>query len=230
MADAEENRILQFRCAETGRRFIVVFVRQPPAKRFRIANVIDEGEVAGSGGLDGTVKLLQGSVQRMLVPLPSIIADTGRLVQRIFSAPAKDQALEKVQPEADEEPPEIPLPPPPPPPRRNVDEFTFDDFDFTGWYCPCCGHAKQGYVIHRFIRCGKCREYICGARVSNLPDGRVSFRCHDRCRNTGILGEGTLKSLHGLGVEVDKQGQLPGKSARLPAPGQSLPPGKKPNK
>ena len=73
MSDAEENRILQFRCAETSRKFIVVFVRQPPARRFRVANVIDEGEVGGSGGLDNTIKLLQGSVQRMLIPLPAFV-------------------------------------------------------------------------------------------------------------------------------------------------------------
>jgi hypothetical protein len=93
-------------------------------------------------------------------------------------------------------------------PQSAVDQaqegFAADDFDFSGWHCPCCGHAR-GELMPEFVRCSKCGEYVCGARIREIPGGGLIFACHDGCGGSGRV-EGTLTSYAGsstVGHEQD---------------------------
>lgn len=63
--------------------------------------------------------------------------------------------------------------------------YSSADFDFSGFYCPCCGHARNEQVPSLFVRCGKCRDLVCGGRVRKLAPDRVLFACHDECGGGG---------------------------------------------
>ncbi|HVO69986.1 MAG TPA: hypothetical protein VMT24_08075 [Aggregatilineaceae bacterium] len=235
--DAESHRVLQFRCAETGRRFIVVFTRQHPASRFKVTNVVDEREVSEQEpDSRSPTRLLEGSVQRMLVPVSAVVAEASRLFQRFLPSAPNPRAVDRTNPS--------PLAgshssgsgtrqSPPPPPRQAPEDYDPAEFDFSGWYCPCCGHGKATPARHQFIRCGRCHEYICGARVHDLADGRVAFACHDRCGNRGFLSGGAMKSLAGMGFDTQKSSLLENRSSVLPgktggtSAGRALSSGKK---
>ena len=74
-------------------------------------------------------------------------------------------------------------------------EQTFDinEFDSTGWTCFFCGHCVDECS---FIKCGRCKELVCGSRVRALPDGRLEFHCHTGCGSVGVVSN-TLTSLKG---------------------------------
>jgi len=60
--------------------------------------------------------------------------------------------------------------------------YDLREFDFRGWVCPWCGLDRKGRGSE-FIRCGKCRAYICQGRTVNGV-----FRCHDGCGRWGKVG------------------------------------------
>ena len=66
-------------------------------------------------------------------------------------------------------------------------ESTFDnnDFEWSGWFCPCCGHGKSKEVPLIFVRCSKCEEYVCGARVYFVAGERKMFACSAKCGGGG---------------------------------------------
>ncbi len=94
--------------------------------------------------------------------------------------------------------------------------FDASDFDWTGWFCPHCGHKDT------FIECGKCGEYVCGRRIRQLQDGTETFACHDECGYTGEI-KGYIKSFKGsLGQPTEPNKQLYGQKSsqvgKLPKP------------
>ena len=77
-------------------------------------------------------------------------------------------------------------------PPKNTPNLPFDasDFDWTGWFCPHCGHSKT------FVQCGRCKEVICGDRVRHLQSGTMVFACHNGCGGTGVV-KGHIESVKG---------------------------------
>jgi hypothetical protein len=61
---------------------------------------------------------------------------------------------------------------------REDSSFAIGEFDFYGWRCPWCGHPRHGDT-GLFVRCGKCREYVCRGRSSK------DFLCHAGCGSRG---------------------------------------------
>ncbi len=188
--------------------------------RFHIVNIVDEREFTApeesrASGADQAVQLLSGSVRRLIAPLSSAVIGSTQLIRRLFSS------VDRATPE---DPHEDAAPAPDDP---GLEDFNIEDFDFTGWYCPYCGHGKTEPIHPRYIQCGKCHEYVCGARVERKPGGQTSFRCHDRCGGGGQLKDGTLTSLTGLGVDSLRPSRLEAGQRKLPGPRPALPSGKK---
>jgi hypothetical protein len=218
----EEFRALRFRCAVTGRRFVVVFSRLSQIARFQVKEVLDEKDDRtlrrGTTRPPGNVeidKLLRRPAwspdrplcQGLLTPYP----DPPRL-----GGPSRSHNRVAVEHE--------------PPGRRQphhkagMRSFDIKDFDFAGWYCPCCGYGKGQIVHSRFVHCGTCGEYVCGGKIRQMPNGTYHFSCHSRCRGGGVLGQGTMTSLSGLNVDARGPDLLAGKRDQLPPPRAALPP------
>lgn len=103
--------------------------------------------------------------------------------------------------------------------NTNPTELLFDasDFDWTGWFCPYCGHRD---TLVPFVECGQCKELVCGRRVRQMHDGTQSFACHDGCGATGKI-EYHIKSFN-VSQEEMSRGFL-SSSPRHPSQGKSLP-------
>lgn len=203
MTPEQDYRILRFRCAQTGKRFIVVFGRESDLLRFQIKHILEEqGNAKDSPFTEQPIAFLTGTVQKALSPLPDLVNEGKRFLQRLVGSEEQQEQSERTRTE----------PPRPSQPKYRPGSGSYDinEFDFAGWYCPCCGHGKdmQGEYI-QFIKCGTCRELVCGSRVTRLPDGRRNFKCHDGCRGGGILGDGTMESVSGLNVDTNKTPYLP---------------------
>lgn len=98
--------------------------------------------------------------------------------------------------------------------NRAEKSFDASDFDWTGWFCPYCGHRDT------FFQCGQCQELVCGRRVRQLQDGTLSFACHDRCGHTGKI-TGHIKSFKGS--QEQKSRGFSSLLPRHPSQGKSLP-------
>jgi len=110
------------------------------------------------------------------------------------------------------------LPRQPPQALRNVEAFDAADFDFAGWYCPCCGHGKAAQAAIPFVRCSTCHEYVCGGRIIQIPDGPATFACHDGCGGSGRI-EGQIASFDGVNIEpTSSQLRAPSDRAGLTLP------------
>ncbi len=81
-----------------------------------------------------------------------------------------------------------------------VQAFDAADFDFAGWYCPCCGYARAGEVEVPFVRCSTCNECVCGGRIIQIAGGLATFACHDSCGGGGRI-EGRIASFDGMTLE-----------------------------
>lgn len=91
-------------------------------------------------------------------------------------------------------------------------EYRVEDFDMSGRACPWCGHMEFS------INCNKCREAVCGGRTWRTESGQLAFRCHDECRNTGVL----VDARHVYGHEGPQRKSLPGPGRlRLPHLGKA---------
>jgi len=78
--------------------------------------------------------------------------------------------------------------------------FSAEDFDFSGWFCPCCGWNKNIRAKSIFVQCGTCGELVCGARTVETASGKSKFSCHDGCGGTGTIA-GPLESYSGTSRE-----------------------------
>lgn len=75
-----------------------------------------------------------------------------------------------------------------------ADRFPSKQFDWSGWYCPSCGHNQNAESPHTFIRCGTCRELVCGFSVRDVGPGISTFKCF--CGHGGRIG-GQIDSYEG---------------------------------
>jgi ssDNA-binding Zn-finger/Zn-ribbon topoisomerase 1 len=72
------------------------------------------------------------------------------------------------------------------------------DFDWTNLTCPHCGFsAKTGA---QFVKCGRCRELVCGGTLSSAELLPQTFSCHSGCGNSGIVS-GMIESYAGLSAD-----------------------------
>jgi hypothetical protein len=78
----------------------------------------------------------------------------------------------------------------------NLSLFKASEFDFSDFYCICCGHSQFKQEWPPFIHCATCKEYVCGGRVVGLENGSQIFQCHDNCSGGGCI-EGEIKALSG---------------------------------
>ena len=65
--------------------------------------------------------------------------------------------------------------------------FEARQFDFGGWYCPCCGLSRDVPSHPQFVRCGTCGECVCCARLIRVSPGIETFACHDGCKGGGRI-------------------------------------------
>jgi hypothetical protein len=142
-----ETSILQFRCANTGKHFHVLFARQDTSMQFRITNVSSELAEFKDDCMAVRTRSTDGSENNSSQP-------------------------------------------------SNLSVFNAIEFDFSGWYCPCCNHSKHKNSLEDFICCGTCGEYVCGGRIIQISNGSQTFKCHDGCNGRGIV-EGFIKSFSG---------------------------------
>ena len=106
---------------------------------------------------------------------------------------------------------------------RSIDS---NSFDFSGWSCPYCSHSDSNGGSP-FVRCGTCKDMVCGSRIRTLDSGARIFTCHNLCGGGGELGKGTIQSYETVASEP--MGCLPGPTTKqltagrntlLPAPTQ----------
>lgn len=105
--------------------------------------------------------------------------------------------------------------------ERTKKNFNAEEFDFSGWFCSCCGHSRAVPVPPDFVQCSTCNECVCGARVREIATDVKTFQCHDGCGGGGRLG-GFIENYNGTKEKdlppVPKS--LPSTSGRVP----TLPP------
>ena len=195
--DSLEKRELPFRCAQTGRRYVVEFGRYHPGSPYRVMDVIEEAQAieVAREPTGPTPLLLKAPLwQRMLAPFRGKKSSGG--VGKAAAGSAKTSQ-----------------------------SFNAHDFDFDGWYCPCCNHARAGKVDSIFVRCTDCNECVCGGRVTLTRKGDRMFTCHDGCGGGGKIG-GTISNFDGAPVEAPRSSVaatgLPGRASGpgLPAPSE----------
>ena len=71
-----------------------------------------------------------------------------------------------------------------------VTAYNADVYDFTGFYCACCGY-HPGDAAHKFVKCGRCKELVCGAQIYEKLDTSITealwFSCYPECGNHGPI-------------------------------------------
>lgn len=92
-----------------------------------------------------------------------------------------------------------PLPKPTPVSRQNFDA---SEFDFGGWYCPCCGYSRDIPAYPQFVQCGTCKEYVCGGRVTRVSPGIKTFECHDECKGGGRISLNHIEIFDGSPISA----------------------------
>ncbi len=210
METANDDRVLYFRCAETGKRFSVTFHRYSPAHKFQIVRVTSEEPAAAAPEKmpAETVTLQPMTVmqhvvddiqERGLSAVGSLLKSAGqRLVKELNSQLQASSPL-------------------------FGNEFAISDFDMAGWYCPHCNHGHYRAEEALFVQCGKCREYVCGARARTVGDKQI-FSCHNGCGGGGEVS-GTMTSYRGRGNAPDSKALHPTEQRKIKTPPRrSLPP------
>jgi hypothetical protein len=198
MNTAKEYRTLQFRCAETGKRFQVSFSRYSPKHKFQIVFIEDEDSNRVY------------NVSREVASTSSTLMNTNRPDSEEYypatvENPRSPQSFETPVTEPEHVPSKTTSDRP-----GSAHSFQVTDFDFSGWYCLHCGHAQHGTVLHMFIECGKCGEYVCGARVRQIEGGAILFACHDGCGSGGRI-EGQIAAY--TGTIIDSSGNVPSRQS-----------------
>src|SRR5258706_11563016 len=212
--DSENRRALLFRCANTGRRFVVIFSREKPIERFHVVQAIDEKDLTGqempAAAWKPTTQQATKHISEARTPILGFL-QRGTYALRIWGRLRGEAVIQKkAEPEKDQAR------------GSTTNEYNMADFDFTGWYCPCCEHGKLSKGSIQFVRCAHCREYVCGGRVVKVDNEHQQFNCHDRCGYSGILGGSTLSSMAGIDFNVRKTLELEGRSGKLPPPRSRL--------
>jgi len=105
----------------------------------------------------------------------------------------------------------------------SIQDFEVTDFDFSGWYCPCCKFAHPydtRPVYHQFVYCYGCNEYVCGASMRQIGDGVILFECCGGCPGGGVV-KGEITSYTGLEVKPDTRLSFPSEKKEIERPATS---------
>jgi hypothetical protein len=101
--------------------------------------------------------------------------------------------------------------------------FSAHDYDWGGFYCPCCGYipAEAG---DSFCHCEACGEFVCQSNViedkNTRPRQRI-FHCYPQCGKSGVIAGAIreFESDHRLKADAPKFTSLPGGTrSTIPAP------------
>ncbi len=188
--DAPEMRELPFRCALTGKRFNVAFGRYHRNHKYRVVHVSMAPTIEAPSTPPPTAQPLLtkflGPFHLSVKPAPSTPPPTARPLLTKFLGPFHLSAKP------------APLPKPAPASRQNFDAR---EFDFGGWYCPCCGYSHDVPTYPQFVRCGTCKEYVCCARVTRVSLGIETFECHDGCKGGGRI-TGQIETFDGSPISA----------------------------
>jgi hypothetical protein len=79
--------------------------------------------------------------------------------------------------------------------------YSTNQFDWSGWYCPSCGHDQDGKALYKFALCGGCRELVCGYSIREVGPGIQTFKCF--CGAGGRL-TGNIDSYEGQSAAKSK--------------------------
>jgi hypothetical protein len=79
--------------------------------------------------------------------------------------------------------------------------FDATEFSFAGWHCPHCGYGRDSDVESIFVRCGTCRECVCGSRIIRVSSRVSTFECHDGCKGGGMI-QGDIEGFEGAPIDV----------------------------
>ena len=214
--DAPSVRELLFRCAVTGKRFKVEFGRQDANHKYRVVHVYAEPVLDAPASSQPSARPLLTRLRETFLPnktekphrekVPALMAPPN-------SQPSERSLLTKfreffLSTKSAERATLASTSP--------VQAFDAKDFDFSGWYCPCCGHSRDAAVYPQFLRCSKCNECVCGARVIRVSPEIQTFECHDGCKHVGRVG-GQIETFDGS----QTSSSLP---AAKPADGPTLKP------
>lgn len=99
-------------------------------------------------------------------------------------------------------------------PEGKAPSLEATEMDWSGWYCPACGHGREE-VARTFFQCSTCHELICGAKVRTLGPGIDTVECRPGCDGSGRL-TGEIASYAGVATSMAALGpantavQLPG--------------------
>lgn len=213
MEHTTDDRVLYFRCAQTGKRFSVTFRRYSPAHKFQIVNVMAEEQPvqANAEQVPPPSKPFQSTAvqqavrniqTRGLSAVGSLLKSAGQQLAQQLSRQLQASTA-----------------------RFGGREFAMSDFDLAGWYCPHCGHSAHSQRGNVFVQCGKCHEYVCGGRTRTVGNTRI-FACHDGCGGSGEIRD-TLSSYRGrdFASGPDAKALQSSESRQIPTPPKrSLPP------
>ncbi len=75
------------------------------------------------------------------------------------------------------------------------DHYASNQFDWSGWYCPSCGHNQNAVSPHTFARCGRCHELVCGFSIREVAPGISTFKCF--CGGGGRISAAPIDSFEG---------------------------------
>ena len=194
-----EVRELPFRCAITGKRFKVVFGRSDANHKYRVVHVAAEPVLEASADSSPSARPLLTRLREVFLPskCDSPPDQTVLALESPSNSPSSERSLlirlrEVFLPSKSRN-----LSGPVSPSQSHA--FDANEFDFSGWYCPCCGHSRDVPVYPPFIRCSKCNECICGARIIRVSPDVQTFECHDGCKNIGRIG-GQIESFDGASI------------------------------
>ena len=184
---APEMRELPFQCAATGKRFKVAFGRSDANHKYRVVHVSAEPVLEASADSQPSARPLLTRLREVFLPKKSDESPDQTVLA--IEAPSNSQLSERslltklrevFLPSKSEKPSALVL-------QSQSHAFDATEFDFSGWYCPCCGHSRDVPVHPQFVRCGVCKECVCGARVIHVSPDIKTYECHDGCRSTGRI-------------------------------------------
>ena len=184
-------RVVPFVCANTGRKFFVVFQQYSSAHQFQVLKIV----LSESRARDF---LRSGQTQKSIIrPGDSRKSDIEQSSSK-YQQPKITISNGKIN-------------------KGELSQFDLttsynaEDFDISGWFCPHCGHAKGDHdVPDLFIQCGECGQLVCGGRVTTIDDTRL-FACHDKCGRTSAI-QGEITSYAGKETDIERGKLLPGNS------------------
>jgi len=65
-------------------------------------------------------------------------------------------------------------------PSEEKESIPAERLKWKGWYCPICQWGKSEFTTD-FVRCGRCKTFVCGVRTKQDSDGGEIFECYDSC-------------------------------------------------